>query len=311
MSPIDAESQIRFLVNVQRLLEEGKFTASYKFALLLALADLAVELGEDTDGELEIPTRRIAAKFIQYYWRQALPYPRAGETPTVLRQNTGQPAAIISRILETQHDVGPSVAHLRRDTMVWHRLLNDVDRTVRVMPLWRLQTIGGERADFLYENRGRGDRIRLRRGVAFCLRRFHGLIGDLVRGAWLRFVRRTNQSILGSTTDLSDFLFGKERSQLGSVRPILRDLQRGECFYCRGVIGGSSGHVDHFIPAFPWTWDTISSWSTVPATRPRATALHPSATWTAGFAGTSKRVVASVNSSVSMRSPAISRPLGA
>src|SRR5690349_14055474 len=39
------EEQVRFLLNVQRLLSEGTFTASYKFAMLLAIADLAVEMG--------------------------------------------------------------------------------------------------------------------------------------------------------------------------------------------------------------------------------------------------------------------------
>jgi len=248
MSDRDAEFQIRFLVNVQRLLDEGKFTASYKFALLLALADLAVELGDDSGGALDLPTRRIAEKFIRYYWRQALPYPRAGAGPAVLKQNTGKPATVVSRIIETQRDIGLSVAHVRSEALVWHQLLKDVDQTVRVMPLWKLQMIGGETADFLYENRGRGESIRLRPGIAFCLRKFHSLVTDLVRGAWVRFVRRTNQSLLGSTTDLSDFLFGAERSQLGSVRPVLRELQRGECFYCRKPVHSGSEHVDHFIP---------------------------------------------------------------
>lgn len=39
-----AEEQIRFLNNLQRLLTEGGFTSTYKFALLLALSDLCVEL---------------------------------------------------------------------------------------------------------------------------------------------------------------------------------------------------------------------------------------------------------------------------
>jgi hypothetical protein len=37
------DEQIRFLVNLQRLLDEGLFVASYKFALLLSLVDLFVE----------------------------------------------------------------------------------------------------------------------------------------------------------------------------------------------------------------------------------------------------------------------------
>ena len=32
----------------------------------------------------------------------------------------------------------------------------------------------------------------------FCLRRFHELISDLVRGAWLRYVRRFNGQVLGA-----------------------------------------------------------------------------------------------------------------
>jgi hypothetical protein len=36
------EEQVQFLRNIQRLLAEGPFVASYKFALVHALADLAV-----------------------------------------------------------------------------------------------------------------------------------------------------------------------------------------------------------------------------------------------------------------------------
>jgi hypothetical protein len=85
------EEQIRFLINLQRLLSEGLFVATYKYALLLALADIAVESGGDDDGPHEISTRRIAEKFICYYWRQCSPYMslRGGAKPmTVLRQKT-------------------------------------------------------------------------------------------------------------------------------------------------------------------------------------------------------------------------------
>jgi hypothetical protein len=62
-------------------------------------------------------------------------------------------------------------------------------RVVREMPLWRLQRIGREEFTFLYEHQGDGHVIRLQTGVAYCLRKFHALISDLVRGAWVRYVR--------------------------------------------------------------------------------------------------------------------------
>ena len=46
--------------------------------------------------------------------------------------------------------------------------------------VWKLQTVGRSSFDFLYGNRGKGASIELRHGVAYCLRQFHGLIGDLV-----------------------------------------------------------------------------------------------------------------------------------
>jgi hypothetical protein len=68
MTPPTSEEQVQFLVRVQQLLSEGLFTASYKFALLLALADLSVELGDDSGASLKLSLDRIAEKFVRYYW---------------------------------------------------------------------------------------------------------------------------------------------------------------------------------------------------------------------------------------------------
>jgi hypothetical protein len=118
---------------------------------------------------------------------------------------------------------------------------------VREMPLWRLQRVGKQELNFLYQHDGDGHTIRLQPGVAFCLRKFHSLISDLVRGAWVRFVRQQNLEVLGETADLNEFLFGSERNNLAVVRPVLLDIQRGHCFYCRGGITGATAHVDHFV----------------------------------------------------------------
>jgi hypothetical protein len=67
--PPTSDEQIRFVVNIQRLLDEGLFTASCKFALLLALAVLSIEQGDDSGAPLEVTTDAIAEKFVLYYWR--------------------------------------------------------------------------------------------------------------------------------------------------------------------------------------------------------------------------------------------------
>jgi CRISPR/Cas system Type II protein with McrA/HNH and RuvC-like nuclease domain len=60
-------------------------------------------------------------------------------------------------------------------------------------------------------------------------------------------VRQQNLDVLGETADLNEFLFGSERNNLAVVRPVLMDLQRGRCFYCKSAITGTFAHVDHFI----------------------------------------------------------------
>jgi 5-methylcytosine-specific restriction endonuclease McrA len=233
------------MVNTQRLLDEGLFTASYKFALLLALADLSIEQGDDSGAPLDVTTEAIAEKFVIYYWRQAMPYPAASEA-AILQQNTDRQAAIINLVRDARKAYD-SLPAAMRDAAGWRRLVRKVAGVVRLMPLWRLQRIGKEHVTFLYEHQGDGRIIRLRPGVAYCLRKFHALVSDLVQGAWARYVRQQNLNVLGEAADLNDFLFGSDRNSLAQVRSVLMDLQRGRCFYCRRAVAASAAHVDHFV----------------------------------------------------------------
>jgi hypothetical protein len=96
-----AEDQVAFLGKLQRLLAEGDFQATCKYALLAALADLAVEHGTDDEQALDLSVRQIGERFIEFYWRHAAPYGvgRADALPGVLVQNKGVQAAVISNIL--------------------------------------------------------------------------------------------------------------------------------------------------------------------------------------------------------------------
>jgi hypothetical protein len=234
--PIPApEDQVLFLRNIQRLLAEGLFVASYKFALVHALADLAVLKGDDSGAPLEIGTEEIAAKFVELYWRQSRPFPIGGEvTGLILQQNTGKQAAIIRQIVQSQQECSGSLFRFKQVASArWSALVAEVDQVVCKMPLWKLQTVGDERLEFLYENLDRGNRITLKPGVAFCFRAFYELVRDLSEGAWVRFVQKINANKLGSATDLGTFLFGEERANLDAYRPILLDVQTDICLYCR------------------------------------------------------------------------------
>jgi len=214
-----AEEQVQFLLRVQRLLGEGLFSATYKYALLMALSDLSVELGDDSGSALEIDTDKIAEKFVEYYWRQTLPFLGAD----MLRQNAGKPPVVVTLLLRARHKYGDSIAAAQRDRAAWQSLIRQVAGNIRTMPLRFLQNVGRERLAFLYDPPAgiASRRITLFPGVAFCFRRFHGLISELLQAAWAKWVRQQNLSLIGESADLHEFLFGARRAALLVVqRPL-------------------------------------------------------------------------------------------
>ena len=238
--------QVAFLQKVQRILAEGSFVATYKFALLHALADLAVLKGDGGGGGLTLTTYEIAEKFVELYWRQAIPYP-GREQIGLLRQNTDRQAAVINAVESARRQQGGSLALAKWNAVEWKRLVKKVERVVKEQPLWKLQIVGREPLDFLYPNVGRGRSIALRPGIAFCLRTFYEMVIDLIRGGWIRHLRGCNGSLLGDRAELSEFLFGLDRESLTKHREIFTDLQEGACFYCQRQLRGL-GQVDHFVP---------------------------------------------------------------
>lgn len=245
-----AEERLRFLQDVQRLIDEGLFSATYKFALLSALADLAVAKGDVGGGPLSIEVSEIAECLIECYWRQSFPFPSSDGGASVLLQNKGRQAAVVGAIQRTIGDVGGSLARAKHDQRIWGRLVGTAKETICDQPLWKLQRVRGGVHDFLYaQGTGQTDSICLRPGVAYCLREFRNQVQTLVQGAWVRWIReaRQNGRILGEAADLHSFLFGSERADLSAYVPLLKDLQKDSCFYCGGVLKGR-GEVDHFVP---------------------------------------------------------------
>ncbi len=251
--PSPAE-QVRFIANIERILAEGSFVATYKYALLVSLVELAIERGDESDASLVLSLHDIAEKFAELYWRQAAPYGASGASAArfVLHQNKGKQASAISQLVSLRDDLTRRRVTLNeaRRTREWARLVARMRALVKEMPLKRLQLVGREYVPFLYEVASDETSITLLPGVACHLRERAPLIRRLCEAEWLRFVLALpqNQPALGRAVDLSEFLFGSARAALAvKLAKPLRELQSGRCFYCeRNLAAG--GAVDHFIP---------------------------------------------------------------
>lgn len=236
MSP---EFQLTFLNKIQRLFAEGDFNASYKYALLVTIADIAVESGRDDAQPLAISHRRLGEKFIELYWQQAAPFKDGG----VLIQSHGVQATVISNILQFKSQA--STVKAARSAVGFKSLLTKVTRIVVDNPVFHIQNLGGIRDQFLFESGT--ESITLLPGVAYCLRRFQPLVQQLARSHWVDHIKRNklNTTLLGQDNDLESFLFETSRESLAIVKTGLRKIS-SKCFYCGSLV--NEAEVDHFVP---------------------------------------------------------------
>jgi 5-methylcytosine-specific restriction endonuclease McrA len=258
MSALSPRAQLVFLEKIQRLFDEGEFSATYKFALMLTLIELAIECGTDDDAELILPLDAVAERFALLYWRQSSSYGPASEEVEngILLQNKGKQAAVINRVRAIYNDVQGNLAKAPGHQQ-WQRTISEIRTVVHNMPLRHLQVFGGQTDRFMYEYPCTNNVLVLKQGVSHNLRRFSPLIQQLAKAGWVQHIRsnRLNASLLGKKDDLESFMFGTPRALLARISPILSQMQDRRCFYCQGMLHSQS-EVDHFIPWSRYPRDT-------------------------------------------------------
>jgi len=252
-----AQEQLKFLKNIQLILQSGSFSSTYKFALLISLSRLAIEKGEDSGETLVLEYTDIAEKFIELYWKQAMPYNFNDQGQLILNQNNGKQAAIVNRIIELRQ-IYSSLGLLRRDVAIWSKLVKDVARTVKDMPVRYLQNINGLNFEFLYQHAQAKQQLTLLPQVMFCLRQFSEIIEELCQKRWIDYIRKnsSNAPILNKLPNLEQFMFEPSRNQLNAVANVLVELQDCKCFYCNKPMRKGNYAVDHFIPWSMYPSDT-------------------------------------------------------
>lgn len=256
---------VAFAERVLTLLSQGSFVATYKYAVLLALMDLCLERTERNGSAPEsVTTRQLAEKVLELYWPQSAEF--GGRT---LRQNAGAQARIVTDICAFRDGLDdPSMSMHRARLQApdrFERLIRKVEWTLILMPLPRLQVVGGDVDRVLYEigwdaaigaqrrvvTRYQAgapgvfdNNIRLLPGVGDRLVALNGLLRPLLHRAWSAMVAQLNGL---HESRLESFLFGANRTALTAVRRPLHEIQRGSCLYC-GKRLGDGAQVDHFIP---------------------------------------------------------------
>ncbi len=243
--------QIDFISYIQRLLQEGDFASTYKFAFLHALADICIEKNIDSNECLIITYDEIVDKLILLYWQHAKPFSSAlnsDESGGVLLQNSGSQAKIISDI-SSLHLEGIRNLSQAKNSPLWRNIYKNTLSTLKQGPLWRLQILSKHEDCFLFPHVKGRNYIELNKGIASCFRQFHDLVVQFSRQGWIEKISKIqyNQAVIGGGGELKEFLFGTNRSAITNAVGFLKEIQKGDCFYCKKSISGSP-EVDHFIP---------------------------------------------------------------
>jgi 5-methylcytosine-specific restriction endonuclease McrA len=243
-----AEEQLDFLTKVQRLFNESDFSSTYKYALLITLTNLAIEMGNDDGKVLNIDSRLVAKRFSEIYWPQIREYSAGvrGTKSGILRQNKGGQAEIITTLLEIQGKTGQDNFAIITEQKIWGQKLSRIIRTIWENPVFYLQD---QNDQFIYEYSPDRRFLTLKSNAVFSLRQFSDYIIQYAKQGWIDHIKqnRLNHEIIGPKDDIESFLFGSNRSTLSKITPILLEYQNGKCFYCnKSVINNSD--VDHFIP---------------------------------------------------------------
>ena len=243
---VSAESQIEFLQKIQSLFEDSSFSATYKFALLITLANLAIELGNDQEQELSISSEKIAERFSELYWPQIKEY-SSGRDVGILYQNNGTQAKIISILLNIQSQTGVDSYSAVLAHPIWKRKLSSIITTIWDNPVFYLQD---DQNQFIYKYSNK-ENLTLTKEAHLCLRKFNEYVIQYAKNRWIAHLKTNNKNlqILNTDSDLESFLFGASRETLIKLRPILIEYQHGKCFYCyKNIAGNLKVDVDHFIP---------------------------------------------------------------
>lgn len=263
-----SDTAIGFATRLLELVHRGGATSSYKYALLTALIELAIEArGRGVVGSALVTTRELAERMLALYWQHALPWGERG----VLDQMGGGRRSLVDRIVELRALDERRTTTPSRAKSAFPRQYGDVlDHFEYVLirfPLRLLQQLDGERVELLYEGWAReiaesvirryqrqfvdaaavsrdfDNRVILLPGVHLWLAELAPLFLPLIRREWTALVAQRNRLV---DAELHAFLFEPSREQLAELQPDLARLQDHRCFYCDEPLAAKPV-VDHFL----------------------------------------------------------------
>lgn len=254
-----------------RVIDEGRRTATYKLALLVALIDAVAA----RPGTERIPTRVLAEEVLRLYFDQSRPFVAADGSTQTLRQIVNKQAVMLEtasalRVKATEARCRSIGDVRRRLAGEYETAVDAIEDTLVRYPIPLLQVVGTRLVPFLYEadwpegqsvrslRREGRDAVRLLPGIADRLVVLGPLLRPLIELHWARDVA-TWSRIATEDDRLRTHLFGTDRVAFPKgLRDGLMEIQQYSCFYCGSRLTRRV-EVDHFLAWSRWPNDAIEN----------------------------------------------------
>lgn len=162
-----------FMLLIDKIIHKGKFNATYKLALLIAIAQACHDKKPNENQTLFIAYQELAEHFIRIYWHSTNPYHKKDGEKIILRHgiNTGEDK--ITHFLQEYQNL--TNAHQLKDiddkNKHYQEAVKEIAKLIKNNPAKYLQTTDSQYdANALYEYGKHKDGIELNAGCAwyFC-----------------------------------------------------------------------------------------------------------------------------------------------
>ena len=161
-------SNSEFLAYIDTIINKGKFNATYKLALLMAISEICQNKNIDDDTTFFISYQELAEIFIKIYWHGNGSYTKNNGDKITLRQGINSDKDNMIEFLKEFKAISQNTDWHLIDCKgkYYHELIQEVAKLIKNNPVKFLQEVKGYSDNVLFDKSSHKDGIELKNGIA-------------------------------------------------------------------------------------------------------------------------------------------------
>lgn len=199
-----------FLAYIDTIINKGKFNATYKLALLMAISEICQNNNIDDNATFFISHQELAEIFIKIYWHSDDNYTKNNGDKITLRQGINSDKDAMIEFLKEFKAISQNADWHLIDCKgkYYHELIQEVAKLIKNNPVKFLQEVKGCSDNVLFDKSAHKYGIELKNGIANHFKN-NPIIKSLVKQKMIDVIKQNpkNDLLDESFSKLDNFLF--------------------------------------------------------------------------------------------------------